>query len=348
MLHAFTRRTSISCGMQQGTEHLYQAAAEALRQAKRAVITTHMNPDGDAIGSVCALRNYLLERGVAARVLLPTPAPENLLWIAGAEDLEVFDAERHPEVIASADTMVVLDVNVVKRFAPVDVKLASQEATIIGIDHHVQPEAFARIQCTDTVAPATCSMLVDLLGLIDPIQPLSPAVAEPLYTGIMTDTGNFRFPRTTSDTHRKIAALIDAGADPAKCYELTFNQSSVGRMNMLGEALCSMRTFHDGRFCVMVITSHDLQRHGCTSDDVEGFVHHTLGIAGVRAGVMIVELDGVIKLSFRSKGDTYVRDLAATYGGGGHLAAAGARVYGRSLDDVVIDVIANAQKLFRS
>lgn len=333
--------------MQPEIEQMYRAAADGLRRAKRAVLTTHMNPDGDAVGSVCALRNYLLERGTAARIILPTAAPENLRWIAGASEMEVYDPERHLDVVTSADTIIVLDVNVRKRFAPVDLSLASPTATIIGIDHHVQPEDFAHVQCTDTVAPATCSMLVDVFVFVDASQRLSPAVAEPLYTGIMTDTGNFRFPRTTSDTHRKIAGLIDAGADPVKCFELTFNQSSVGRMNMLGEALCSMRTFHEGRFCVMVITSNDLQRHGCTSDDVEGFVHHTLGISGVSAGVMIVELDGVIKLSFRSKGETHVRDLAAAYGGGGHLAAAGARVYGRSLDDVVIDVIANASVLFR-
>ena len=320
----------------------YTDATETLRAANRVVITTHKNPDGDAVGSVCALRNALLERGIAARIILPTPAPTNLCWIAGAADMEVFDAERHASVIASADTLVVLDVNAVARFEPVASAMRQSEARIVCIDHHVHPEAFAHVQCTDTDAPATCSMLFDILRALNDGSSFSRAVAEPLYVGIMTDTGNFRFPRTTEATHRMIADLVEAGADPVRAYEEIFNRSTVQRLNMLGEALCSLRTFYDGQLCVMVVTHADLLRHACTSDDVEGFVQHTLAIAGVGMGIMIVELENQIKLSFRSKGDTFVRDLAASFGGGGHVYAAGARVTDVPLDSVVAEVITRA------
>lgn len=320
----------------------YGAAADALRNARRVVITTHMNPDGDAVGSACALRSYLLERGVAARVILPTAAPQNLLWIPGAGEMEVCDPARHTEVIREADTLVILDVNARKRFEPVATLMLDAPGRRVCIDHHVRPEDIAHVQCTDVDAAATCAMLVDVLDLIDSDQGSSAAVATALYVGIMTDTGSFRFPRTTGDLHRAIARLIDAGADPVRAYEEVYNRSSVERLNMLGEALCSMRTFHDGRFCAMVITAADMQRHRCTTDDVEGFVHHTLSIDGVSMGVMIVELEGEIKLSFRSKGSTYVRDLAASFGGGGHVYAAGARVKARSLDDVVQAVVTAA------
>lgn len=320
----------------------FAAATETLRNAQRVVITTHRNPDGDAVGSVCALRNALLERGIAARVILPTPAPSNLLWIAGAADMEVFDAERHASVFASADTLFVLDVNALERFEPVASAMRDAPGRIICIDHHVHPEAFAHVQCTDTDAPATCSMLFDILKELNGGPMFSRAVAEPLYVGIMTDTGNFRFPRTTQTTHRMIAALIEAGADPVRSYDEIFNRSTVQRLNMLGEALCSLRTFYDGQVCVMVVTYADLLRYGCTSEDVDGFVQHTLAIAGVGMGIMIVELDNQVKLSFRSKGETYVRDLAATFGGGGHVYAAGARVVDVPLDDVVAQVITRA------
>lgn len=319
------------------------AAIETLRLARRVVITTHRNPDGDAVGSVCALRNALVERGIAVRILLPTPAPSNLLWIAGADDMEVFDAERHASVLASADTLVVLDVNALARFEPVASAMRDAPGRIICIDHHVHPETFAHVQCTDTDAPATCSMLFDIIGELNGGSAWSQAVAEPLYVGIMTDTGNFRFPRTTETTHRMIAALIGAGADPVRAYDEIFNRSTVQRLNMLGEALCSLRTFYDGQVCVMVVTHADLLRHGCTSEDVDGFVQHTLAIAGVGMGIMIVELDNQVKLSFRSKGETYVRDLAASFGGGGHVYAAGARVVDVPLDDVVAQAITKAE-----
>lgn len=328
--------------MQRTLDPSYAAAADVLRNARRVVITTHMNPDGDAVGSVCALRHFLAERGVAVRIVLPTPAPANLLWIPGATDMEVCDPALHASVIHEADTLVILDVNARKRIEPVASLMLAASGTRVCIDHHIQPEDLAHVQCTDVDAAATCSMLADVLRAVDPTQPFSPAVAMALYVGIMTDTGSFRFPRTTGDLHRKIAGLLDAGADPVRAYDEVFNRSTVERLNMLGEALCSVRTFHEGQLCVMVITAADLRRHQCTTDDVEGFVHHTLSIEGVTMGVMIVELDTEIKLSFRSKGTTYVRDLAASFGGGGHVYAAGARVKERPLDAVVEAVIAAA------
>jgi phosphoesterase RecJ-like protein len=186
-------------------------------------------------------------------------------------------------------------------------------------------------------------MLADILQLIEPSATFSAAVAQALYVGIMTDTGGFRFPRTTGRLHRTVADLIDAGADPVQAHEAIFNTSSIGRMNMLGEALCSLRTFYAGRLCVMVLTAADLKRHGCTTDDVEGYVHHTLVIDGVQMGIMIVELADQVKISFRSKGQTFVRDLAATFGGGGHVYAAGARIQGQTLDTVVHTVVERAE-----
>lgn len=325
-------------------ESSYDAAAEALRTAQRVVITTHRNPDGDAVGSACALRSFLRERGIAAQILLPTPAPANLLWIPGATDMEVCDTERHADLVAGADTHVILDVNARSRIEPVISMMMQSSRRIVCIDHHTQPEPLAHVQCTDVDAPATCSMLADVLRRVDPHTPFSPAVAQALYVGIMTDTGGFRFPRTTGQVHRTVADLIDAGADPVLAHEAVYNTSTIGRMNMLGEALCSLRTFHQGSLCVMVLTAADLQRHGCTTDDVEGFVHHTLSIEGVRMGIMIVELADQVKVSFRSKGETFVRDFAAHYGGGGHVHASGARISGGTLDDVVRDIVERARQ----
>lgn len=326
----------------------YALAAKAIRETKRAVITTHINPDGDAIGSACALHVFLKERGVASRVILPTPLAQNLSWVPSAVDAEVFNAEQHHTAFNEADTIFILDLNSVNRLRGMEAHILQSGATKVCIDHHVEPEQFADVLCTDTQSAATCAMLTTILRMADKTRQFSPAVAMCLYVGIMTDTGNFRFPRTTGDVHRDVASLIDDGADPVRANESIYNTSTASRLNMLGEALRSLRTFYDGTVCIMVITNDDMQRHHCTNDDVEGFVHHTLSIAGVMLGIMIVELPEEVKISFRSKGNVFVRNLAASFAGGGHNYAAGARVRGRTLDAVVHDVVDAAGRVIRT
>lgn len=320
----------------------YRRATDALTYVERCIITTHVNPDGDAVGSALATWHTLKALGASVTVILPSPAPANMLWMPGATDMEVYSPSAHDALIRSVDTIIVLDLNTLKRLDTLGAAIASSAAKIINIDHHTMPDAFAHIQVVDTDAAATCDMLVPIL--LPHAGAAMRAVSVCLYTGIMTDTGGFRFPRTTSELHRRVATLIDGGADPVRAYEEVFNQSGIERTRMLGQALTSLKTFYDGRLCVMVITRNDLKTHHCSVDDVEGYVHHTLAIAGVRMGVMIVELDGMIKCSFRSKGDTYVRDLASSFGGGGHVYAAGARIKGVGLDQAVRDVVAAAER----
>ncbi|MBK9183648.1 MAG: hypothetical protein IPM83_11125 [Ignavibacteria bacterium] len=153
---------------------------------------------------------------------------------------------------------------------------------------------------------------------------------------------SFRFPRTTSDVHKTVATLIDEGADPVRSYDEVMNRGSVGRTRLLGLALSTMGVHAGGRLCTMVVRKRDMLANACTREDVEGFVSQTLALDGVTMGILFVEIDDETKISFRSKGDTYVRDLAALYGGGGHVYAAGARVKGRAFDEVVGEVIEKA------
>jgi phosphoesterase RecJ-like protein len=167
------------------------------------------------------------------------------------------------------------------------------------------------------------------------------AAAQCLYVGLMTDSGGFRFPRTTPEVFRLAAQLVESGADPVIAYEKVFNTNSVHRTRLLGHALAGM-ILHDGKLCTMTVTQADLAMYGCTIEDTEGFVHHTLSLEGVQMGVLFVELPGQIKCSFRSKGNVYVHALAASYNGGGHVHAAGARVPGRPLSEVMTEVVARA------
>ena len=322
------------------TDSTYNArrVLDALRQHRSCIITTHINPDGDAIGSALGMMHLAAALGIEARVILPTPAPENLLWFDGADRLEVY-SEHLASPIEEASCIVVLDLNARSRLRELGEAIARSNATVINIDHHTHPEQFAHVAWIDTDACSTCSMVAELAEVAT-VRGASMAMC--LYTGIMTDTGSFRFPRTTSRVHRIVASLLDQGADPVLSFERVMNQGSVLRARLLGEALRSMQLHADGRLCVMVLTRATLDAYACTTDDTEGFVHHTLSLAGVDMGILIIELAGEVKCSFRSKGSVFVRDLAALYGGGGHVYAAGARIPARPLDDVVRDVVSAA------
>lgn len=313
-------------------------ALAAIPVTSTCCITTHRNPDGDAIGSALAVWHALRLRGIPARVILPTAPPSNLLWLPGAEQIETYVTEEHATYLHDVDTVIILDLNAVSRFSPISDYIMRPTCTRILVDHHVEPEQIAQNMLVDVTSPATCAMLATVLQLLTP-SGLSPEIAQCLYTGIYTDTGGFRFPRTDGKLFRSVADLVDAGADPVVTHERLYGQVPFCRMALLGKALASMRLEHDGTTALMVVSREDIEQYHATTEDLEGFVHHTLSIKGVDAGILIADVGNQVKVSFRSKGAMYVRDIAAEFGGGGHVYAAGARLSGTPLNDVIERVI---------
>lgn len=324
----------------------YRPAILRLLSLHSAVITTHINPDGDAIGSVLAVKHVLDGMGKQSTVLLPSACPDYLTWLPGSETLQVYEPQMHRQALEEADCIIVLDLNSQSRFAPLSEDLRELNKDILCIDHHEDPEAFASELLSDTSSAATCRILYDVLRpLVNGTFPTD--VAQALYTGMMTDTGGFRFPRTDGALHRAIGDLIDCGADPVLTYEMLYNRSTATRMKLLGEVLAHMEFYHDGRLCIMIVPADLMHRFGAAESDVEGFVHHSLAIDGVQVGILMTERDGFVKCSFRSKGNTVVRDVAVAFGGGGHQYAAGARISGRTLLDVRDDVVSRVAGILR-
>lgn len=326
---------------------------QTLLDGRRVVLTTHRNPDGDAIGSVMGLHHLLVDRGLEVHTILPDPAPRNLRWLidhAPTDRVSVWSASSGDvQLLTSADVIVVCDLNTLSRLGTGESDLGTAIRThgmrdtcqLINIDHHVEPEEFTTHQWIDTDAPAVCSMLCELFFDLS----VPAATAKAWYTGLMTDTGSFRFPRTTQKTFLQAAWLVEHGADPVEAYERVINANTFQRELLLGSALHTMQRYANDRLCVMSVRTADLERTGSDVEDTEGFVHHTLSIEGVDMGVLVVELPHCVKISFRSKGSVYVRDLAATFGGGGHVYAAGARVFGSTFNDVLKLVVDRASAL---
>lgn len=319
------------------------ACLHEIEAAQNIVLTTHINPDGDAIGSELALHLFLTELGKSSVIINPDPTPKNFEFLTGSNEIQVYQTESHTRAIENADAVIILDVNSQRRFAPVSEAIANARARKIVIDHHLDPEPFADVYLVDPNICSTGQIVMHLIQTASP-ETLNRAIAEALYAAIMTDSGNFRFPRTDSALHRLIAQLLEAGADPTHIYEEIYNQGSFSRAVLLGKALASMQMYHNGRLCIMTVTIDMIEQAGAEDDNTEGFVDHTLAIKGVMMGVLVRETKEAVKLSVRSKNDVPANAVAVFFGGGGHLNAAGARVAGLPLKSVIERLVVEAGK----
>ncbi|MDR6517010.1 DHH family phosphoesterase [Chryseobacterium camelliae] len=297
----------------------------------KVVILTHYNPDGDAIGSSLGLKHYLRQKGIEADVVVPNDFPKFLKWMPEAKKAIIAEYKRKVafEIIQSADVIFCLDFNSPSRIGLLGDWLVNAKGKKILIDHHQQPESFDFVY-SDTVIPATCQMVYHFIEAMDDEKLVNHNIAECLYTGIMTDTGGFRFRSTSATTHRIIANLIERGADPAMITSNTWDTNTVSRLHLLALILGRIEVVHEGKVAVLYLTRKELQEYGFQKGDTEGFVNYGLSILGVKMAAFFMEdlYDDFIKISFRSKDDVDVNQFSRKYfSGGGHINAAGGKSY---------------------
>lgn len=328
---------------------LHKDILKILKKSKKVLITTHTNPDGDAIGSALALYHYLIENNIITQIIISDDVPRNLQFLPGSKVVEAYNPNRHNQFIKSADTIVLLDLNDVARTRLLVQPLEQSTAFKIVIDHHTNPKDFANLLYSNTESSSTGELIFHLLSADEDFR-INRKVAECIYVAIMTDTGSFRFPRTTSEVHRIIAALIEAGADPYKIYDYVHNQNPLKIVRLLGVALSKMQLYFGGKVCIMTIDKNDFATTGTTFRDTEFFVDRTLSVEGVEIGILLTEVfeRGEFKISLRSKGDVYVNQIATALGGGGHLNAAGATIKSLSLDSALQSITNQLIKFYKS
>lgn len=321
------------------TYERFDALADALSKVSTVVLSTHVNPDGDGLGSELALASMMRSRGIHATILNHDPVPPPYLFLdPDGTTLRQFDPTRDAETVRSADMIMVVDTNHPDRLGSLAPFVRAHPGRKVIIDHHLEPDAFADLVVTDTGACATGELVYRYLEHTESL-PLSRAIATALYTAIMTDTGSFRFPKTDGDVHRIVAALIDGGADPSDIYQQIYDQGGINRLHLLGRVLASLELHHDGQVCVLAVTRDMFSQTGTTESDTDKFVTYGLAIAGVRVALMVSELPDMVKLNVRSKGTVPANDIAKAFGGNGHLNAAGARIPPTPLDTLVREVL---------
>ncbi|MFY0627966.1 MAG: bifunctional oligoribonuclease/PAP phosphatase NrnA [Reichenbachiella sp.] len=303
------------------------AFKELLNLPKRIVIITHINPDADALGSSLGLSGYLLKMGHQVCVITPSDYPDFLNWMEGNEDVLVFDGneEKAEYLVDNADLVFCLDFSSLSRIGKLGELVSASSAEKVLIDHHLNPETFAQYVLWSTEAAATAELVYDLIEMLEGTDKITKGIAEALYAGLMTDTGNFKHPSTTPHVHNIVAALMELGADVAKVSHYIYDSSTYDRMKLLGFVLSERLTLiENSNVSYSYLSLKDKEKFNYQKGDSEGLVNYGLGIEGVNASAIFIEDTDKVKISFRSYGEVPVNELSRKYfSGGGHKNAAG-------------------------
>jgi bifunctional oligoribonuclease and PAP phosphatase NrnA len=315
-----------------------------LGTSRNVILTSHVNPDADGIGCELALAAYLESQGKQVSIINHSQTPDNLQFLDSHQKVLHFDPAKHSSLFKAVDLICVLDTNHLDRLGSLKPFVTESKVKKVCIDHHLEPGVFADLYILDEASTATGEIIFKLITSFDP-KSVTNEIAEYLYAAIMTDTGSFRYPKTDPEIHRIIAQLIEAGADPTEIYRNIYDQNTPGRLRLLGKVLATLKTEDAGKVVYMTITRQMFQETGTSEADTDAFVPYALSVEGAQIGLLFTELDnGVIKISFRSKGNIWINKLAQEFGGNGHQHAAGGRVHNANLADVVRSVLDKAQR----
>jgi len=304
---------------------------ELLSTPKNIVIVPHRNPDGDAIGASLAMYHFLKNKGHRATVVAPNDYPGFLKWLPDSDEVFKFDMQNRQSksCIDEASIIFLLDFNTLHRVGnDMQNYLEDYNGTLIMIDHHQQPDDIAKYLYSDASICSTCQMVYHFFEKLGEVSSINANIARSLYTGIMTDTGSFRFPSTTSVTHKIIADLIDKGADNAKIHNNVYDTNSYGRLQLLGRALSNLVVIEELKTAYISLSQDELNEFNYEKGDTEGVVNYALSLDGIIFAAIFIEDEDqqIIKISLRSKGNFSVNKFSrAHFNGGGHDNAAGGR-----------------------
>ncbi len=290
------------------------------------IITNHHNPDGDAVGSAIGLYGVLKQLGFKVKMVMPNDYAPNLKWMTHSEEVLIFDQNegRATELMNRAQLLIHLDYNDPKRSGPMEDSIRASQAKKLMIDHHQQPSDFCDWTYSDTSMSSTCEMVYHFLDAMGWTNLIDKDLAEAIYTGIATDTGNFRFSSTSPITHQVASTLLAKGVESQKVASRVYDTNSFSRFQLLGRALNGMEVWDELHTAVISLNANDLKECNFKKGDTEGFVNYGLSLEGIELAAFMMPRDGMLKLSFRSKTTFDVNQFARQYfKGGGHRNAAG-------------------------
>ncbi len=306
---------------------------DALLDGQHIVLSTHENSDGDGLGSEVALARVLTALGKEVSIVNPTEVPPNYLFLKRLHPIALFNPKSEEAIgeLSLCDVVVLLDANLRDRMGSLwpHVSFARElgHLKLLCVDHHLEPDDFTDVMVCESYASSTGELVYDLICALEERlgrELITPDVAEALYVAVMTDTGSFRFPKTTPYVYQLAGDLVGKGADASEIYDRIYNSLTAPALKLLGAALSAITILDDGLISWLFISQDMLKATGSKLFDTDLIVRYLLSVPTVRIAVLMVEMqDGRTKASFRSRGKIYVNHLAKKYGGGGHMNAAG-------------------------
>lgn len=300
-----------------------QTIARMIRKSGSIILTTHVNPDGDGLGSEVALYYACKQMNKKIRIINTSDTPRQYQFLNKGGIFQTYQPKKHDRALHQCDLILVVDISVSKRLDRMQAAVMQSPALKICIDHHLDNDGFAHYTWADETAPATCEMVYHFLNKNLKV-PLDLTIARALYTGLITDTGNFRFNSTKPETFEIGAELLRFGIQPNEIYSHVFEQGSLNTLKLLGLLLERMTSECNGAFNWTYLSQEDFQNTSTQTSDTEGYVDYTLKLAGAQMGVLFYETpEGDTKVSLRAKGKVNVQRFAVQHGGGGHFSAAG-------------------------
>ncbi len=310
---------------------------ELLRMPKNILITSHRNPDGDALGSSIALSLYLQKLGHKVKVTAPSEYPSTFTYLPQIEDFYIYDVH-HEELEPFIDVCEVifsLDYNGLDRIDKLGERIAATDAKIVMIDHHLDPEPFYDFGLSDTSSSSTAELVYHFMGLMDHAKYLDQDIAQCILTGLITDTGSFKY-NTRPNTFICAAKMQETGIDVKEIQDLIFNSMKIKQMKLLAHALYKrMEIIEEYSTGIIVLNKYDYSNFNIQRGDTEGIVNYLLMMSDIKLAALITQQPQIVKISLRSKGDISVQEIARNhFKGGGHKNASGGAQYG-SLTKVI-------------
>lgn len=297
----------------------------------RVSLLTHINPDGDAIGSMLGLYWFLLKKGCQVSMAVPNHFPHFLDWMEGSDQILVFSKQkdRVKEELKNSDMVFCLDFNEPGRLGEMQQVLQGTDVTMILVDHHPEPDCKADLVFLDQEVSSTAELVFQLIEGMGDVELIDTQIASCLYVGMMTDTGCFSFNSSQPRTFEIVEELLLRGIDKDSIFSLVYDNYSEDRMRLLGYSLeKKLVVLPEHRTAYISLTRDELNRFNHAKGDTEGFVNYPFSVSNIRISALFIERDDHVKISFRSKGDFPINSLAEKFfNGGGHKNAAGGESY---------------------
>lgn len=305
--------------------------ASVVRAAKSVLLLTHSRPDGDGLGSVAGLARCALRAGKDAAIYLPEPVPRRYEFLFETDVPLPLSDGPFAQAADRAELILIADTASYEQLDGLEEALRARREKVAVLDHHQTADDIAPVGVQDTTASATGILVGELIGALG--WPLETQAAEALAAAVLSDTGWFRFSNTDARTLRAVADWLEAGVRLDVLYRRLYQSDRVERVRLLQRVLASLELHADGRLAVMSLRRDDFARTGASEDETENLINESLRLETVELAALLVERDGEVRVSLRSRNEVDVSQVAKGLGGGGHARAAGCRVTG-DVDDV--------------